>query len=178
MMKSKYMYLICSIVIGIGLWPFFISNNNKILDLIKASIGKEVRFPNTLKPLNPNSVIDIYKPHVLVYFSSEICTICNINKINDWDNLEKELNKAQFVYILSIKEDEKQQVLEELNELNVEQKVIYIDSDNYFEKQNPFVGANQVLHVWGVNKQGVVEVVGDPLYNKEIRKLYMSIYAS
>lgn len=45
-----------------------------------------------------------------------------------------------------------------------------------FKELNPFIGDNPLLHVFLIDSSNRIKIVGDPLYNEEVLKLYKDYY--
>lgn len=112
---------------------------------------------------------------MFIYFSQKACTTCNINKLYDWDPIEKELEEYQFIYILSIVEEHYDEVMEYLNRQKFKNKTILIDNNSFFKNRNPFIVNNHLLHVFGTDKNNIIKVVGDPLYNIKTKNMYRTV---
>lgn len=148
------------------------------MEIVEEMQGKEIIFPKDLKALCSESEVLLNKhnsPCLIVYFSKLMCTACNIDKIKDWDNVKEKFKKWKIIYVFSYNEEETE-IINVLHEYSSNDYAIYLDKGCEFEKLNPFLGECPILHVFLVDSTNHIKIVGDPLYNKKMLKVYEDYY--
>ena len=107
-------------------------------------------------------------------FRSE-CTTCSYGLIYKWDNiLEKYKKQVQFNFIFVPRQSDEKLTLIALKEINSEH-YLWIDREGQFEKLNPHLPKNKVLHTFLLDENNNVILVGNPLHNKKIEKMFYKI---
>ncbi len=115
---------------------------------------------------------------LLIYADSSGCSPCAINKMFLWDNLieySKEYKgDLRFYFIFSPrKRDEKEVQIALIN--NAFDYPVLIDTLGEFEKLNSHLPKDKALHTFLLDENNNVIWVGNPLYNKMIRKMFYKI---
>lgn len=115
---------------------------------------------------------------LLIYADSSGCSSCTINKMFLWDNLI-EYSKVykgnlKFYFIFSPRKQDVKEVKIALTN-NAFDYPVLIDTLGEFEKLNLHLPKNKALHTFLLDENNHVILVGDPLYNKKIRKMFYKI---
>lgn len=115
---------------------------------------------------------------LLSYADSSGCSSCAISKMFLWDNLIEysKLYKGslKFYFIFSPGKQDEEGVRMALAN-NAFDYPILLDTLGEFEKLNPHLPKNRDLHTFLLDENNHVILVGDPLYNKKIRKMFYKI---
>ena len=120
-------------------------------------------------------VTDYYESDykMVVYVDSAGCTSCGINKMFLWDPLityaETYKGKLKFYFIFSTPKSDNVRNALITNPFNYP---VLIDEKGEFEKLNPHLPKNKAMHSFLLDKNNNVIMVGNPLHNKEIEKLF------
>lgn len=86
------------------------------------------------------------------------------------------MKRWDIIYILSFSEEENQEIIDFLIRNCTNEDIIYLDKGGMFKELNPFIGDNPLLHVFLIDSSNRIKIVGDPLYNEEVLKLYKDYY--
>ena len=155
-------------------------DKSSLIMLVQNMQDKEIVFPQSLIPVHTevdSLAVNINNtPRLIVYFSKDMCTVCNMEKIPEWDGIKSSFKKWNVIYILSFSEQESQKILDALYENCTNDDIIYLDKGDKFKEMNPFIGDNPLLHVFLIDSFNRIKIVGDPLYNEEVLKLYNDYY--
>lgn len=142
--------------------------------------NKEIVFPQNLVPfyekMDTLAVHESNALRLIVYFSKDMCTVCNMEKIPEWNSIKSILKRWNIIYILSFSEEENQEIIDFLIRNRTNEDIIYLDKGGMFKELNPFIGDNPLLHVFLIDSSNRIKIVGDPLYNEEVLKLYKDYY--
>lgn len=119
------------------------------------------------------------KMKYIVYSDSTRCTPCRINKMYIWNSFleySKNYNSQLSFYFIfcPAKKDIEGIKLAIINNSKFNYP-IFLDTLGEFEKLNPHLPKNKALHSFLLDENNNVILVGDPLYNKEIKELFYKI---
>ena len=114
---------------------------------------------------------------LIVYVDSTECTSCSIGKLKMWESYLSKFNGKmpfQFIALLEVKSGEVNQIERDI--ANIMLKVpILIDSNFVFRHQNPKFSNNSMFHTFLLNESDSVVLVGNPLQNEHIDKMFRKI---
>lgn len=113
----------------------------------------------------------------IVYVDSVSCSDCALNHFKDWTEFESlfERDKFSYLFIVTPKEIEKTSVMEKVKSDILFNDRIYIDTAGIFERNNPLLPQNKLLHTFMINKNDTVILIGNPINNPKIKKLFHRI---
>ena len=158
--------------------------NASIKKDIQTLQSQKINFPNGMLKYIPNKrtfepesnvIIARKKLSWIVYVDSTECTTCSYGLIYKWDNiLEKYKKQVQFNFIFVPRQSDEKLTLIALKEINSEH-YLWIDREGQFEKLNPHLPKNKVLHTFLLDENNNVFLVGKPLHNKKIEKMFYKI---
>ena len=171
------------VMVCFSLLLFSCGRNKKLTELVREMQNKEIYLPATIRPYHHTGKDTVDWTHsannrIVVYFSSDMCTVCNINKLHEWDKIKKRYANWSIVYVLSYQEKIEEDIIESITNNNVNDMVIYLDKHDSFRKANPFIPDYPLLHVFLIDSNNRIKIVGDPLFNNRILQLYDEYYAS
>ena len=166
--------------IGIFTILLFIScgNEAKIKKDLSKLMSNSITFPNeSIITINGKDslVTDYFESDykMVIYIDSEGCTSCEINKMILWDPLiaysKTFKGKLKFYFIFATHQSVKIRNTLSTNLLNYP---ALIDEKGEFEKLNPHLPKNKAMHSFLLDENNNVIMVGNPIYNKEIEKLF------
>ncbi len=119
--------------------------------------------------------------NLIVYYDSTTCTSCEIGKLNAWREVinrsMKSRNKFRIFYIFSPQQKDIQMIKRMLDYQQFDYP-IYIDSNYVFSAKNESIVINRQFHVFLIDKDYMIKLVGNPLNNKKLWELYESIIES
>lgn len=110
----------------------------------------------------------------IVYADSMECSSCFLKQIKEWNVFVQGKNngneKVGCVVIVFPQKGEYDAIKEEI-QMNCAHPV-YIDTAGLFERKNPQIPHAPMFHTFLVDKNDKVVLVGNPLRNEHIRKLF------
>ena len=145
-------------------------------DILNKMYNQKIVFNQSLqsKIMGKDTTCNIHEdtPKIVVYFDSNGCTPCRI-KLNEWKEFMQKINivnrDIQFIFIFATKK------IVELNKeiiLNDFSYPIYFDYTNSFEKINKLPREHK-YHTFMLNNENKIILVGNPVLNNKIEKLYL-----
>lgn len=115
---------------------------------------------------------------MVVYVDSSQCTPCALNHLQFWNKLIEDAQKGHvdisYTFILGTKNQEKEDIAVEL-ETNSLKGCIYIDTASVFISNNPQIPKEREYHSFLIDAKNKVLLVGNPINNDNVRKLYKYI---
>jgi len=129
--------------------------------------------------LNYDKISSMNKPlfRLVAYVDSSECSSCSLGKLKSLESYLKKnvFNKSfQFIIVLESKRDEVKTNIEEIKVVGISTPVL-IDSTSIFRQENPQMPNNSILHTFLLNSSDSIVLVGDPLQNEHIDKLFRKI---
>lgn len=112
---------------------------------------------------------------IVVYTGEKSCSSCALKGMYRWDRLLRETGadlKAVFIFAPA---KEKMEEFSFTMRTSSPSQPIYIDTANVFLTENPQVPDISALHTFLLDKDNKVLMVGNPIINPEIRKLFWKI---
>lgn len=181
-MLNKYIYYaICFIAIMI----YFSSCNSRINkkkeieNLIMRWEGQMIQFPKNSvfsifgKDTIVNNAHSDYK--VVIYADNVGCINCKL-KLSAWKNIISEFNEMsnyKITFLFYLYPNYKEEIIDILKQNNFNYPVC-LDLDNTFNKLNN-LPLDEKYHVFLLDKDDKVLLVGNPVNNSKIKGLYMDI---
>lgn len=173
------------IIISTTLFFLACGNSGEIKRDVKLLQSKNILFPSDIEILikGKDTVINDFMDSQLklvVYTDSTGCSSCSINQFHRWNNLlsyaEGFNNRLKYYFIFSPKKNDVHSIKFELRTALFDYPVI-LDSKSEFEKLNPHLPKNKALHTFLLDKDNNVILVGSPLGNPAIEKLFKTMTA-
>lgn len=179
-LSKKHPILLCLFIISIIFSTLYGCNTNSFNDEIRKALSSKIILDFSYMEYAPtgNTVAfgnrDI---NIIVYIDKKECTPCSLGQMYLWEeflnNLNKYRNQISLTFIFNPSENIKKETWMRIP-INLKKKCsMYIDSKEFFPKANPQISQNILLHVCLVNKDGKILLVGNPIKNKQIKKLYI-----
>ena len=110
---------------------------------------------------------------MIVYVDSVGCFSCGLSKMYLWNPLityaETYKGKLKFYFIFSTPKSGRIRIALKSNLFNYP---VLIDEKGEFERLNPHLPKNKAMHSFLLDENNNVIMVGNPIYNKEIEKLF------
>lgn len=115
------------------------------------------------------------KYKMVVYVDSAECSSCALSKLRFWNPLIAETKDKRvdinYVFILAPKKEDMEDVDMEL-EITDLQSSIYVDTGFVFRKVNSFLPTENKYHIFLLDKDGNVILVGNPIDNEKLKDIY------
>lgn len=111
--------------------------------------------------------------NMVVFHSQTECTVCALEKMSDWNallNWERD-GKGKLTFIFSPSSDKFNEVVSAYRRSGLEHEIV-IDTCGIFLKENTHIPKERAFHTFLLNRKGEVMLVGNPIYNEEIKKLF------
>lgn len=107
------------------------------------------------------------------YVDSTQCSPCALDKLYLWNDLILEFEKKGICscFIFAPKKDQVEDVYLSVKSSGFKNPV-YVDTAYCFQKANNFIPNDVLYHSLGINKKKEIIVVGNPLHNKKVKKIY------
>lgn len=118
-----------------------------------------------------------YYKYTFVHFvDSSQCSPCALDKMYLWNDLIAEFDKANVrsVFIFEPKKNLLEDILFSVESSGLK-KPIYLDSAYLFRQENKFVPQDILYHSFMLDDKGKIVLVGNPLLNKRVEKLFKRI---
>lgn len=189
MKTNKFLFIVLILSVALFIYipcHYFENNKNRTRTILGKMYGKQIIFPKNLKRFqyenNSQNFCSEELPlylsktsKIVIYFSSDMCIECNMDKIYSWKELEKGFPNVKFIYVLSCNNHNIEKIKCELNNYK-DISNLYFDEEDCLLRLNPQVGTSPLLHVFALDQNNIVEIVGDPLYNTKLLQLYKEWY--
>lgn len=113
----------------------------------------------------------------VVFSDTTNCSQCYIDHLKDWNELltiENEFPELSFYFVVEARKNESVFLSELLRGCGL-CHTVYIDTAHVFLINNPHIDVPNVFHTFLLDKDNRVVLVGNPLINPKIRKLFIKI---
>lgn len=113
---------------------------------------------------------------LVIYVDSSRCTKCFINQLPDWKELlsleKEEGSHMQFIFILEPHRGDSDSTKNSLEKSGFEHYV-FIDQNSIFREANTHIPHGSEYHTFLLDKNNNIILVGNPLRNDRINKLFL-----
>ncbi len=127
----------------------------------------------------PDSLLfDDNQKTLVVYLDSTICGVCESKKLHQWQTTLSSIdslsncNPFNVLFIFSPSEGQLTSLKVMLKNVEIDYPII-IDEKHIFSSQNKHIPHNSLLHTFLLNEEKRVILVGDILYNANVRNLFL-----
>lgn len=143
--------------------------------------SKSITIPTDVKTLvhGKDRVMDDFMESelkLIVYAYSTGCSSCNISKMHLWNDLIAHAkpfgDRLKYYFIFAPRIAEEPAVREALEKTPFGYPVI-LDTKKEFERINPHLPKNKALHAFLLDADNNVILVGNPLNNAAIEKMFL-----
>ncbi|HEY9542145.1 MULTISPECIES: hypothetical protein [Bacteroidales] len=118
----------------------------------------------------------------VMYVDSASCSDCAITHLADWSQLNLmdafKNGSLKYMFVVVPKQNNRKHVLELIKKDTLFNEFVYIDTTGVFERRNPQIPTNKLLHTFLINRQGNVELIGNPIVNIDIKNMLTKILDS
>ena len=167
---------------GIGSCNRYVSVEEEIERLkacpIDLCFNQMMYMQNINEEWSKDDSVSMYRPSsgLVVYFDSTICATCSVKTLYKWydimDKSRKNYNQDfKFYFIFSTSSDQIEDINYSLNSISFDYP-IFLDTCNIFTKKNTNLPTNPLLHVFMIDKNRNVVMVGSPLNNERLENAY------
>ena len=176
--------LLFFLVIG-GIFASCHENTDKqtVQKELEKIVGKKLLFPDSLSlrllgecitdsgSLKRNSV------KIVSYFTPFLCSSCNLDIFEKWKIIIEGVtfsfgDVVDFVFIFDQRKNGEAELTEALKASYFNHPVYY--DRGYFVRLNTFVPPNPLYHTFLTDIDNNIILVGNPVWNRRIKKLYIS----
>jgi hypothetical protein len=159
------------------------NSRGKIDDEIRAFYGTHVELPiDSMTNVSASLQTGMYKHarHIYVmYVDSTSCSDCAISHIGDWSQLNLlnayKQGTLKYLFVVAPKHSQIKHVLDIIRRDTLSSSFVYVDTTSIFERRNPNLPTNKLLHTFLVDRNWNVELVGNPIANTEIKSMLKKI---
>ena len=111
---------------------------------------------------------------MIVYLNNEGCQNCKMQSLSHiyMFMLENEAFK-NFAVIIILNPVDVEEAKKTLADMNFK-RTVFFDLDGSFERLNPHLPAEELFHTFLMNEKNEVILVGNPVHNEKLKKLYLS----
>lgn len=172
-----FLLFLCSVAYFVGC----MSPKDKAENIISAFKEKKVVLPYQNMSCWINDSIQNNRPwedakmKLVIYVDSTRCSECTLKTMYMWEDfvkMEEEYNSEfSLVFIFQIKLNTDPKVLASLFRITELNHPMYIDNKNIFSKSNPHVPQESLYHIFLLDENNNVVLVGNPLFNPKIENM-------
>ena len=139
----------------------------------------ELMLDSMVQPRSINEMISVKQSqHIYIsYIDSMSCESCAFSHFADWELLAKDVNTFGFNYIFIVMPPQKdrERVIRKMSCDLQNGKRVYIDTTGVFEKTNPQLPKEKILHTFLIDKNHNIILVGSPFEDERIKKMFKQI---
>lgn len=135
---------------------------------------------DSMRLISHKNIIDTFPRQFywVVYSDSVDCSTCRLTNLVRWgdfiDSVKNSTDYVGFRFIFSPAEKDMGAFMCTAGTLKLSSH-IYIDSSNIFARHNRHVPNNVLYHTFLLDKDGNVLLVGDPVRNSEVNKMFWDL---
>ncbi|MBP3420029.1 MAG: hypothetical protein J6K74_05535 [Marinifilaceae bacterium] len=175
----KYLYRILfalSLFVGVLLLIVDYLDKQELRKCVIGCIGRQLNLSDSLVFLNSSDISDIsdFDYKIFCYIPPGECLGCKLNmtKWNDFMN-EFPVNNVTLVFLTHL--ENKNEVNRYANLLCFRYPIIAYNDNKIYDNITSIMKIANGINVFLLNKNNLVESIGNPLYNKKIKDLYIDI---
>lgn len=165
----------------IGVLLILVCSCNKESHLLSTTIGKKMELSSLSPTYNGRTIskrvsFSPLKARMVIFLDSTQCNQCHLKHFSDYSDfmdIEDANNNFDLLYVLSPSKAEKEHILHDLFILHLND-VVYLDEENLFQKKNPYIPKGQKYHVFLLDENMKVILMGDPMISPKMRDLYLN----
>lgn len=160
---------------------FVCCNRNEVKKELSALMAKKITIPeNGIISINgKDTVIENYynaKYKIIVYADILGCNPCKVSKMSYWIDMIKFVNscdETKIYFIFSVKQSELHSLKISLMSYPIDYPVI-IYKNNEFSELNTHIPKAEHFHTFLLDENNQVILTGNPIYNDEIKQMYLN----
>lgn len=156
------------------------SNKSKLQCQLENLMNKELNVPlEKMVCLYSDIVTNKISEHKLFHYAyihyvdSTQCSPCALDKLYLWNDmiLEFENKGIRSFFIFEPKKDQVEDVYLSVKSSGFKSPV-YVDTAYCFRHENSFIPNDVLYHSLGINDERRILLIGNPLLNKKVKKMY------
>ena len=140
-------------------------------------MGSYMRIPTNQMDLRfcsayPDTLVKDAPLRLFTYIDTTECQTCQFPTLIDIEKKVREgayANKLKVIHIFHIQPENKELLYKVLCHNNI-RGTVYLDTCGFFENENPLLKNNKLLHMFVLNKDNNVVLIGNPFCNAYMRK--------
>ena len=156
---------------------FFISCEDRVESSLDLFSGSHVKIPANQMDLRfcsayPDTMAKDAQLRLFVYLDTTECQTCRFPTLIDIEKKVREgeyANRVKVIHIFRIQPEKKELLYKVLCHNNI-RGTVYLDTCGIVEKENPLLKDNKLLHMFVLNKDNRVVLIGNPFCNAFMRK--------
>lgn len=153
----------------------------KIAKMVKNTIGQTVSYPSDLFYIEgaDKRYVSLEHPEMtlLVWFDSTECSSCKLKGMSMFQGMmsycRDTLGPIDIKFLFSPLPEKVDDIAEMALDMAIDYP-IFIDVSNKFKEYNKFIPDHFNYHSFLLDKEGRIELIGNPLINEQINQLYRS----
>ncbi len=153
--------------------------------MLRNMMESTVTFPETLCYVENGSLMQseingLERPAMIVFVDSTECSKCKIDKIIQYKSLCELAEESRIFDVFFLFATRKRDYLEIVEHLKMIQLPypIYLDVNNVFMSDNPFIPLDDCFHTFFVDESLLIKLVGDPIRNESIMSIFKNIISN
>lgn len=114
---------------------------------------------------------------MVVFADTTDCSLCYIDHLKQWNDmlsLETNYPNLSFFFVVEARKNEGELLTDLLRNSGL-LHTAYIDTAHVFLRENPHLNVPSAFHTFLLDKNNRIVMVGNPLTNPNIEKLFMNI---
>ena len=151
---------------------------------ISRIIGTKVEIPEGLQAMlyGKDTIVDFSNSDIkmVVLYKDMLCSVCQLSQMEEWvdflDIAYASGNAFQILFIFSPLEDDIPKLYREMR-ISTFPYPIILDYNKSFISDNPEYPRDINYNIVLINSENRIIAVGNPLYNEQLKNLYISLIA-
>lgn len=149
-----------------------------IQKVLRSNYGKQIDFSWQMQYVYEDTTTDVMvRPElvpikVLVYVSRQLCTPCFGNYLSATTEFINKFSSDSVQYICVMYPRPIKEIQEAMDSLELPHTLVIYDKEDLYLKKNSLEKYTDMFRTFLLDKNDRVVLVGDPLRNAEIQKLY------
>lgn len=182
-MKNKYLFVAFLIICAVSSCRDMHSHNHEY-ELYHEMVSHPVKLEldSMLCRIGSRDTVlksqKTYDYRMVVYADSVECMSCTLSNLALWYDYVKDAQTTTpnltYIFILTPKQENQDRALQLINKKGLPFP-IYIDTLGVFNRTNPHIPQDEKYHVFLLNKQDSVLLIGDIVKNPKVEKLFKKI---
>lgn len=107
----------------------------------------------------------------LRYITRDYCKPCWLQELKEWDVFVKKYKGTNAVIVISVDNNEYAEVVNHIKKLDLH-IFVFADFKGVFATRNDFIPVEGMYHTFMIDKSRRIKLIGNPLRNKEIGRIF------
>lgn len=150
------------------------SSKNKIDKEVKEFVNARINLPLdsmvSFSAKGPWEILGKATYIYVMYIDSTSCSDCAISHLSDWAQLDivEHHNLLKYAFIIAPKRSQYYHISAKIDKDFIFKEYVFLDTLGIFERSNPMLPSNKLLHTFMIDRQKKVRLVGNPTSNRRI----------